>query len=329
MFSLLIFFTVVIVLSALCSMSEAAILSLPLVRARTMAEEHRQSAKALLYIKENINATVGAIVILNNTVNIVGSIFVGEMVANLYGDQWLAIASALMTFSIIILGEVIPKTVGERYKTSVSLLIARPLAALVWVMRPLVELIMASALPFMKRAKLPRVTEEEIKMMLQLGRDAGTVEIDEEVLCNRVFKLNDLKAYQMMKSISQLFSLPADKTLGELKKEIIDSRFSRIGVYGKDPTDIVGVVEHRILLRHIAADEESIYVKEFMTRPIFVNHRIKADALLQKFQAYNQHLFIVRDDSQKNIGVISMEDVLEELFGEIYDEKDVSQKKQR
>ena len=158
--------------------------------------------------------------------------------------------------------------------------------------------------------------------MLKLGRDAGTVEMDEEVLCNRVFKLNDLKAYQMMKPMDRIYALPANKTLREVKDAIIDSRFSRIAVYDKDPLDFVGIVQHRILLREIAKDNYDILVRNFMTRPIFVSHLTKADALLEKFQAYRQHLFIVQDASGKDIGLVTMEDVLEELFGEIYDEKD-------
>ena len=164
-------------------------------------------------------------------------------------------------------------------------------------------------------------------MMLKLGRDAGTVEMDEEVLCNRVFKLNDVRAMQIMKPIAQFYALPASQTLGEVKDNIINSRFSRIGVYDKNQLDIVGIVQHRILLREIAKDNYKAKVKDFMTEPIFVSSLTKADALLEKFQAYQQHLFIVEDFQGKHVGLITMEDVLEELFGEIYDEKDVAPRK--
>ena len=145
-------------------------------------------------------------------------------------------------------------------------------------------------------------------------------------MCNRVFKLNDVKAYQIMKPIDQIYALEANKTLGELKDAIINSRFSRIAVYNKNPRDFVGVVQHRILLREIAKDNYTARVKDFMSEPIFVNCETKADALLAKFQVYHQHLFIVQDSSGKDVGLVTMEDVLEELFGEIYDEKDIAEK---
>ncbi len=126
-----------------------------------------------------------------------------------------------------------------------------------------------------------------------------------------------------MKPISQIYALPAGKTLGELRETIINSRFSRIAVYDNDPKDFVGMAQHRVLLREIAKDNYQACVRDFMTDPIFVNWFMKADELLEKFQAYNQHLFIVQDINGKDVGLVTMEDVLEELFGEIYDEKDV------
>jgi len=323
MVGLILLFICVIITSGICSMSEAAILSLPFVRARILCEEKRRNAKVLLYIKENIDLAIASIVILNNAINIIGSIFVGQMVTVIWGNQWLGLASTVLTFTIIIVSEVIPKTVGERYKVPLSLFFARPVRAIIWFLNPVVKAIIFLSRPFAKKRTLPRVTEEEIKMMLKLGRDAGTVEMDEELLCNRVFKLNDLRAHHMMKPIGQIYALPAGKTLRELKDTVISSPYSRIAVYDKDPLDIVGMVQHRALLREIAKDNYGASVKDFMTKPIFVNQSMKADALLERFQAYHQHLFIVQDNKGKDVGLITMEDVLEELFGEIYDEKDI------
>lgn len=326
MWPLLFLFFCVISASAICSVTEAAILSLPFLRVRILVEEGRRGAKSLLYIKENIHRTIAVIVMLNNAINITGSFFVGQKVMILFGDVWLGAASAVMTLAIIIFSEIFPKAVGERYKISVSLTVAKPLRFLVLILGPFAHAILKMGGMVGEKYTTPKVTEEEIRMMLKLGRDAGTVEMDEEVLCNRVFKLNDVRASQVMRPISQIYALPADQTLKDIKDAIIDSRFSRIAVYDKDPTNIVGVVEHRILLRHIARGNDNTFVKEFMSKPIFVHHLTKADALLEKFLAYNQHLFIIQDDTSKVVGLVSMEDVLEELFGEIYDEKDVKTK---
>jgi len=320
--ALVILILCILVASGISSMIEAAILSLPLIKARILNENKRKGSRNLLLIKEDIHTAVATIVIINNAINIIGSIFVGRMVTAMFGSQWLGMASAVFTFFIILISEVIPKTIGEHYKVSISLASAKPLRVIIFMLKPVVSLVVFGASFFKRKSTLPKVTEEEIKMMLKLGKKEGTVEVDEEVLCNRVFRLNDLKASQMMKTMDKVYGLSSDKQLIDAKDEIMDSPYSRIIVYKKDPSDIVGICQQRILLKELTKDNYNAELKEFMTRPIFVGEEERADMLLEKFQAYHQHLFIVRDKSGKNAGIISMEDVLEELFGEIYDEKD-------
>ena len=167
------------------------------------------------------------------------------------------------------------------------------------------------------------MTEEEIKMMLKLGRDSGTVELDEEILINRVFRLNDLRAQNIMKPLNDMYMLEANKTLADAKEEIIMSPYNRIALYETDKSKIVGIVEHRVLLREMAKDNYNSKIKDWMLKPILVNQMIKADVLMEQFQAFHQHLFIVQDNYGNTVGLVTMEDVLEELFGEIYDEKDI------
>lgn len=322
MLHIIVLFISIIIASGICSMAEAALLSLPLTRARILHEQKQNHSKDLLYVKEHITDAIASIVIINNAINIVGSIFVGQQVMTRFGNQWLGLASTILTFTIIVVSEIIPKTIGEKYKITLSLFFAKPIRWLTWLFHPLVIVIMRATRFIVREHKIPRITEEEIKIMLKLGRAEGTVEMDEEVLCNRVFKLNDVHALHIMKPMDQIYALPADKTLAEVKEDIIQSRYSRIAVYDKDPLDIVGTVQHRILLREIAKDNYQAKVRDFMGQPIFVNGNTKADALLEKFQIYHQHLFIVQDANGKDIGLVTMEDVLEELFGEIYDEKD-------
>ncbi|MBU4457848.1 MAG: hemolysin family protein [Candidatus Omnitrophica bacterium] len=322
MLNLIILVIGVLLTSGLCSMTEAAILSLPLVKARILFDQKRRGAKDLLLIKENIHSAIATIVVLNNSINIVGSIFVGRQALSLFGNEWLGLVSAVITFLIIVISEVIPKTIGEHYKVMVSLSSAKILRFIMFLFKPMIQILIIMTGIFRKGPLAPKVTEEEIKTMLRLGRDAGTVEVDEEKLCNKVFKLNDVRASHIMKPIDQIYALPAEGTLTEIRDSILNSKYSRIAVYDKDVSKIVGIAQQRILLREIAKDNYEAKIKDFMTRPIFVNENEKADDLLTKFQAYHQHLFIVQDKEGKNIGIVSMEDVLEELFGEIYDERD-------
>ncbi|MDP8229745.1 MAG: CNNM domain-containing protein [Candidatus Gorgyraea atricola] len=322
MLKLIILIIGILFASGLCSMVEAAILSLPLVKARILFDKKRKGSKDLLFIKENIHIAIATIVVLNNSVNIVGAIFVGRGALKIFGNEWLAVISAVLTFLIIVISEVIPKTIGEYYKVRVSLSTAKILRGTIWVLSPLIQTLIVATGMARKKSTVPKVTEEEIKAMLRLGRDAGTVEVDEEKLCNKVFKLNDMRAAHIMKPIDQIYALPGEEKLIEAKDSILNSQYSRIAVYNKDVSNIIGICQQRVLLREIAKDNYEARIKDFMSRPIFVNENEKADDLLTKFQAYHQHLFIVQDKEKLNIGIVSMEDVLEELFGEIYDEKD-------
>lgn len=281
----------------------------------------------LLFVKENIHSAVATIVILNNAINIIGAVFVGQMAAKLFGNQFLGIFSAVLTMAIIIIAEVIPKTIGEHHKAAVSLASAKILRILMWIFKPAVKSMALLMVPFRRKAKEPWVTEEEIKILLRLGRAAGTVELDEEALINRVFKLNDLDARHMMKSMENIYALDGTRTLLEEKEHIINSPYSRIAIYEKNPANIVGISRQRVLLKEIANDNYNVQVKKFMSKPVFADENEKADGLLEKFRSYHQNIFIVRNKQKKNIGIITMEDVLEELFGEFYDEKDASSKK--
>src|SRR3989338_447973 len=148
-------FVGVILSSALCSMSEAAILSLPMVRARVLYEQGRKNSKHLLYVKENISHAIASLVIINNAINIVGSIFIGNMVTTRFGNQWLGLTSTVLTFSIIILSEVIPKTIGERHKVGLSIFLAKPLHLLTFISRPLVDFIIQLTHLFLHGTKTP------------------------------------------------------------------------------------------------------------------------------------------------------------------------------
>ncbi|MBF0479064.1 MAG: HlyC/CorC family transporter [Candidatus Omnitrophica bacterium] len=321
MASVLFLLLIIIVAAALCAVSEAALLSLSSIKVRLMVEDNKPNSKDLFFLKENISQSIASIVILNNIITIVGSIFIGELVVIRFGNKWLGWTSAIVTMLIIVCGEIVPKTFGERYKETIGLIIAKPFRFIVWVLKPVVFLTTQLSKPFIEGKTAPRVTEKEIRAMLSLARKEGTVERDEEILCHRVFKLNDVRAVHIMRPIDSIFAFSADKSLENLKDEIINARYSRIAVYDKDPADIVGMVQHRVLLREIAKDNYKATVRDFMVPPIFVNWFIRADELLEKFQAYHQHLFVVQDSQGKDVGLVSMEDVLEELFGEIFDEK--------
>ncbi len=315
-------FVVLIVLSgsALFSGIEAALFSISLSRAKVLAEQKKKGSAALVAVKENIRRPITAIVIFNNTFNIIGSIMVGVIASRIFGSGWIGVISAIFTFLIIILGEIIPKTLGENYAEAISLFAATPLIASTKIFSPIIWIIEKITLPFASKNKI--VSEEEIRILSHLGHLEGSIEKDEKEMIQKVFRLNDLTAEDIMTPRTVIEALEYDKTLDETEDEIYALNHSRLPVYKEDLDDIVGIAHQRNLLIAIGRDQGKKKISEFEEPPIYVSEKMKADELLPFFQKRRCHLAIVRDEFGGTSGVVTLEDVLEQLVGEIVDETD-------
>ncbi|MEM8530642.1 MAG: hemolysin family protein [Chloroflexota bacterium] len=322
MFELVLAMLIVIVGSALCSGSEAALFSVPLVKAQQLAQSNRPSGKILLQIRENMSRPIATIVILNNVFNIVGSIAVGIIAANVLGDLWVGIISGILTFLVIICSEIVPKTLGERYSASIALAVARPIATLTTLMFPLVWLVEQVVSPITRGPPRPSTNEAEIQLLAQIGQREGIIELDEADMIERVFKLNDVTAADIMTPRVSLTFLWGNKTLAETRQEIVDSQHSRIIVFGTSVDDVVGIVLKHQLLVELLKGHEDQTIASFTRKAQFVPELVRADKLLTTFRTTRQHIAVVVDSFGGTAGIVTLEDVLEELTGEIVDETD-------
>lgn len=313
---------IVLLASALCSGTEAALFSVPTIRVRQLAETNNLAAKSLLSIRDNMSRPIATIVILNNVANIVGSIAIGGIVTSVLGSQWLGLFSGILTFAIIIFSEIIPKTLGERYAEQIALLAARPVVALTFLLTPLVWLVERLTAPITK-GRVARTTDEaEIKLLARIGHQEGLIAADESEMIERVFLLNDKTAEQMMTPRVALTSLEADLTLAAAKAQIIASPHSRIPVVGENIDDVIGIVLKNELLVGLIEEKENELISNFIREVRFVPENMPADKLLAVFRKSRQHLAIVMDEFGGVAGVVTLEDVLETLTGQIIDETD-------
>jgi CBS domain containing-hemolysin-like protein len=184
--------------SALCSGTETALLSVPLLKARQLAQSNKSAAVALYAIRQQINRPIATIVILNNLFNIVGSITIGSIAANVFGDALLGVFSGILTFSVIVFAEILPKTLAERYAVPIALMVAMPVRTVTWLFSPVVWLLERITAPFMARGQSPITNEAEIKLMAAIGHQEGIIEADEAEMIRRVFRLNDMKSVNIM-----------------------------------------------------------------------------------------------------------------------------------
>ncbi|WP_036480391.1 hemolysin family protein [Myxosarcina sp. GI1] len=322
MFGLIVAVIVVITGSAICSGSETAILSISLIRAKQLAQSKKPATLALLKIRSKINRPIATVVILNNIFNIIGSIVIGSLAARELGDTLLGIFSGALTFLIIVFGEIVPKTLSQRYAERIAVAIAIPVRLLTVLFTPLVWLVERVTAPFTQANKIPTTNEAEIKFLANIGYQEGVIEDDEAEMIQHVFQLNDLTAADLMSPRIIVTYLKGDLTLAESQHDIIQSQHTRILVIEDSIDRAIGLVLKDQLLTAIVTGESGCKVAD-LARPIhFVPETIRADKLLKVFQQTREHLAVVLDEYGGVAGVVTLEDVLEVLTGEIVDETD-------
>ena len=330
MTTLILLVLALVLASGLTSMSEAALFSVPISKVYLARDEKRSGGHRLAVIKENMQRPISALVILNNLINILGSVMVGYKAADVLGDYWKGYFAGSLTFLIIVFSEIIPKTVGERYNLRISLLVATPLTVVTWLLLPGIWIIEQIARPFSGKASKNVTSEEEIRMMADMGKEAGLISGEENRLISRAFRLNDVTAREIMTHRLDLASLENDKLLGQINPSDLDMTHSRIVVtMDGDLDDIAGIIYLRDLLLALAEDRTDLKVGDLKKPAHIVHESTPAHQLLHQFQLKRQHLFVVLDEYGGTSGVVSLEDVLEELVGEIIDETDPEEEESR
>jgi CBS domain containing-hemolysin-like protein len=322
MLLLIIICLVILVLSFLASSAEAALFSVSQLQIEKMAESGAHGVQRLKRNKEKIQDSIIAIVFLNNVANVAGSILVGSLAGELFHDYWLGAFSAGFTMIIIFFGEIAPKVVGERFAAPYARATSGFVRLLRMIFKPFIAFTGFITSPIAADGSTGRVSEEEITLLAHLGHRHGAIQESEQRMINRVFQLNDIPARDIMTPRTVVFAFQADNTLAEIASVLYTASVSRIPVYEEDLDDIVGIVHIRDILAALAKDQGSRILREFVSPVSFIPDTARADVLLRSFQKSREHLAIVVDEYGGVAGVISLEDILEQLVGEIVDEYD-------
>lgn len=323
MITLSVAIAIVLIASAICSGSEAALFSIPINKVRQIAQSKSANALALLKVQENMARPIAAIVILNNIANIVGSSIVTAIAFDIWGDLGRSIVSGVLTFLVILLSEIIPKTLGERYCNPIALWVARPVLFLAWLLRPVMFLLELLTSWLSPSGAVQSTNEAEIRLMAKIGQREGVIEKDESEMIQRVFEMNDRTAADLMTPRTRITYLLKGDVLDDIMEKVLASPHSRILVATTVPDDISGMVFKNELLAAALQGRGGEPVGNFETSVRFVPARMPADRLLALFRNSRQHLAVVLDEYSGVNGVVTLEDVLEVLTGEIVDETDL------
>lgn len=321
MLELAIYVVVFVALSGLMAAVEAAVLSVSQIEVEELLVQGAWGANALKAITSHLTQAIVVLVIFTNSINVVGPILTGRKAMQLYGDGSIGLIAAVLTLGTIVFSEIIPKSIGSHYAPLLSRWSAPVIRLLIFLMYPLVVTLEWISSLF-KKGERRIGTETQIRRLASIGRRKGYIESAEGQLVRRAFLLNDLSAMDIMTPLEEVIAVNSSNTVREASLQVFQHAYSRYPVFGKSADDVVGLVMSRDILRALTEGQHQKPVSTICLPSLTVSAKMRSDELLLRFRDERVHLAVVKD-KRKTVGLVTLEDVLEELVGEIEDEKDV------
>lgn len=320
---------VLLVFSGFFSGVEVALVSLNDLKIRNLLKQKRKGAEDVRKLKKKPQRMIITILIGNNIVNISASVLASIIATELFGSSGAGIAIGVMTFLVLVFGEIMPKAYASLHAENISLKVARPLLILQKALYPFVlffERITKSGLKLFggEPESKALITEEELKTAFEVGAEEQVIEEGEKELLHNVLQFNDITAKEVMTVKSKVFSLNASMKVEKAIPLVAKSPFSRIPLFESSKEDIVGVIHTKDVVEAVYENEHDFELKEIAVKPYTVKEDIIIDKLFKLFQKNHLHIAIVIDEDDDFIGIVTLEDLLEEIVGEIIDESDVT-----
>lgn len=309
-------------------MSETALMSISKIRIRHMVEEGVKGAKLLEKLLENPNKLLSAILIGNNIVNIGASAIATTLATKIIGgESGVAIATGVMTVLVLIFGEITPKSIAKQKSEKVSLLVTKPIKFVVTILSPFVVVFTAISGVFIRllggnpKETEPFITEEELKTMVGVSEEEGVLEDVEKEMIFNVFEFGDLQVKDVMIQRVDIVAIDKEATYEEVLSVIKEEQFSRIPVYDDTIDNIIGILNVKDLI--IAGEsKEDFQVLKYIREPNYTFEFKKVAEVFKEMKKTRNHLDIVLDEYGGTVGIVTIEDLIEEIVGEIEDEYD-------
>lgn len=318
---------ILIALSGFFSSSETALTSVNQIRLRQRATEGDKKSMTVLKLLEKPQDVISSILIGNNIVNIASSAVATVFFTQLFGASGPVVATVVMTVLVLIFGEVLPKTAAQQQPEMISRKVAKPISKIATIFKPAVFLLTAlSGLVtkwlFSHVDDAPTITEEEFKALVEVGEEEGVLQREERAYIDNVLDFSSATASDMMKPRTSVVALDVEATEEEIFELLKDNRYSRIPVYEDSIDHIIGILYMKDVVR-LLAQGETIHLREILRDPYFIGESAVADRIFRELKARNLSIAVVVDEYAGTSGIITMEDILEELVGNIDDEYDL------
>lgn len=315
---------ILLMISAVCSATETAFSSCNRIRLKKLADSGNKSAKKALRICDNFDKALTAILIGNNVVNIASSSLMTVLFTQKFGSGSVGYATLVMTVLVLIFGEILPKSLAKENSESFSIFMAAPLSVFMFIITPLTAIFMgikkgASKLIGSQNNE-PSVTEEELKYIIDEIEDEGVLEEQESDLVRSALDFDEITISKILVPRVNINGVEITDDMDKIKNLFIQTKYSRLPVYENDIDHIVGVIHQSDFFEMYITGGKDI--KDIMNDPIYITENRKISEILRTMQREKVHMAVVLDQYGGTEGICTLEDIIEELVGEIYDESD-------
>lgn len=314
--------------SAFFSMSETALMSMSKIRLRHLVENHVKHAKLTQDLLDHPNQLLGTILVGNNLVNIAASAIATSIAIYFWNNKGVGIATFLMTLLILIFGEITPKNIAIDYTEEIVLFIAPIMSVFVKIFSPVVWVLtnftngLLHLFGLNKQEKKPLITEEELKTIVEVSSQEGVLESDEKEIIDNIFEYSDMRVKDIMIQRMDIVAVDVSATYEEVVAAFGEKQFSRIPVYEDTIDNIVGVLYAKDLFFIPVEKIKQFDIKKYMREPFYTYEFIKISDFFRRMQGDRIHIAIVLDEYGGVAGIITMEDIIESILGDINDEYD-------
>ncbi len=321
-----------IFLSGYFSATETALTSLSELKIKHAIKEQGDSLKSLELWIHHPNKVLNTILFGNNLVNILASIMASEIISELSGNSAVAVTTGIMTFIILFFGEITPKTFAKKNALKFASVSIKFLKVLFYILLPITWLMNVVVMFLLKitnqdNANSQKISEDELEFLINIGEQEGVLENGKGEMLSNIFDMSDIQVREVMVPRIDISAISSDTTMEELVEFVYESEHSRIPLYEDSPDKIIGILYVKDVMKLINKQASLDEILASAREALFVPETKKVDIMLKEFQKLRSHMAVVIDEYGGTAGIVTMEDILEEIVGDILDEYDIDDTK--
>lgn len=317
---------ILLILSSFFSSAETAFVTVSQITMRTLADDGNKRAKRVIRITSDMSKMLSAILIGNNLVNIFASSLVTTITMSLWGNEFISLSTGILTLFVLIFGEISPKTIATTYADKIAMAYSRVILCLMVILTPFIFIINKISTGFLiilglnPSKKKASITEDELRTIVDVSHEEGILEKEEREMIKNVFDFGDSQAKDVMIPRIDMTCVSIDSTYDEIISVFREYKYTRLPVYEDSVDNVVGIINVKDLL--LCDNKSEFSVKSILRKPYYTYEFKKTSELMEELKKTSNNFTVVIDEYGSTVGMITLEDLLEEIVGEIRDEYD-------